>query len=138
MRELVDWNIIPEECAGSRSGKGRMTVSPRLVEARRRIMKEALKNALRNWVERRALLEQKRREGEERLGVKALVRRMTVRGMIEDDVSLSGGSGMVSGKRRVGKRWERDGRGDGCSQPTRAHVLGLRRFWEGVTKSAAG
>ncbi len=146
---LVELNILPEECAR----KGGNAVAPGLVERRRRVIKESLKDGLRVWVERRAILVQRRKEeGEkERLGVKGLVRRFTRKMLEEKGVAEAGINGLQRQKRKaqarwgreaeVAKRWEEERSemlGGGCSQPTRAHVLGLKKFWEGVTKAAAG
>jgi hypothetical protein len=149
---LVELNILPEECATKR-------VAPGLVERRRRVIREGLKDGLRVWVERRVLLMQRRKEegeleGErERVGVKGLVRRFTGR-IVEEEDEL--GNALMKQKRKAQATRGREvevarrredmrkgivdfGGGDGaCVQPTRAKVLGLRRFWEGVIKAAAG
>jgi hypothetical protein len=39
---------------------------------------------------------------------------------------------------RKREREKRRGVNGACSQPTRAKVLGLKRFWEGVIRAAAG
>jgi hypothetical protein len=39
---------------------------------------------------------------------------------------------------RKKEREERRKGSGACSQPTRANVLGLKRFWEGVIRAAAG
>lgn len=155
IRSLVELNIIPEECAATKRGSGAW-VSPRLVETRRKVIKEGLKDGLRAWVERRAVLEQKRKAEEaertEGLSVKALVRKLSVRGKGASETDK-----MLLEKRRAQSRWARElevGRrreerklaalmagkscDEGCLQPTRAHVLGLKRFWEGVIQAAAG
>jgi hypothetical protein len=155
---LVELNILPEECAR----KGGNAVAPGLVERRRRVIRESLKDGLRVWVERRAVLMEKRKveDGEkEKIGVKEAVRRFTRR-VLEEGHGMDGGT-MISERNKDKRqaRWGKDveiarrlderrrrrmgvlgaQNGDvGCSQPTRAHVLGLRRFWEGVIKTAAG
>ncbi|ERF76526.1 hypothetical protein EPUS_09007 [Endocarpon pusillum Z07020] len=146
---LVELNILPEEC----TRKGGNAVAPGLVERRRRVIRESLKDGLRVWVERRAVLVQRRKEEGEKegLGVKGLVRRFTRRMLEEKGEAEAGVGGLQRQKRKaqarwgreaeIAKRWEEERRemlGGGCSQPTRAHVLGLKRFWEGVTKAAAG
>jgi hypothetical protein len=140
---LVELNILPEECATKR-------VAPGLVERRRRVIREGLKDGLRVWVERRVLLMQRRKEegeveGEqERVSVKGLVRRFTRR-IVEEEDEL--GNARMKQRQKVQARQREDprkgmvdlGGGDGASvQPTRAKVLGLKRFWEGVIKAAAG
>lgn len=152
MGNLVELNILPEECATKR-------VAPGLVERRRRVIREGLKDGLRVWVERRILLMQRRKEegeveGEqERVSVKGLVRRFTRR-IVEEEDELN--NALMKQRQKVQATWGREvefarqredmrkgmvdlGGGDGaCVQPTRAKVLGLKRFWEGVIKAAAG
>lgn len=153
-------NILPEECAR----KGGNVVAPGLVERRRRVIREGLKDGLRVWVGRWVLLMQRREveeEDEEKEGkgsVKGLVRRFTKRMLEEKEEGGNGGvcNGVMRQKRRaqvkwgreieIFERWEERKKGvidvehvdGGCSQPTRVHVLGLRRFWEGVIKAASG
>ncbi|EXJ95179.1 hypothetical protein A1O1_00298 [Capronia coronata CBS 617.96] len=145
MNSLVSLNILPEECA-------RRSVSPAIVATRRKVIRESLKDGLRAWVEGRALQAQKRKadelEAAERITVKTLVRRFAARKLVQemadsvDSISLE--------KRRAQARWGREveiARLDqekrtaatgACAHPTRAHVLGLRKFWEGVIRAAAG
>lgn len=143
MDSLVSSNIIPEECA-------KRTVSPLLIETRKRVIKESLKDGLRSWVENRGLKAQQQRIAElnetERANVKLLVRRLTARKLADelenqvDSVSLE--------KRRAQARWgralevqmlqdekKRYTRGTDCLHPTRAHVLSLKRWWEGVIRT---
>ena len=144
MGSLVESNILPEECVcfiagnGKRKdgGGGGYVMSPRLVGAKRGLERERLKDGLRGWLSgrRREELEKREREEGER-SVKGLVRRFTGRakGGEKDNEKRVGlevkdlrwGKGAVIGERR--KRVE----------PTRAHVLGLRRFWEGVGRAAS-
>lgn len=156
--ELVEMNILPEECWVRRKreegGSGLLLVAPGLVERRRRVIRERLKDELRVWVRRRAALMRVRREEgrEERVGVKGLVRRFTRKMMleVEEDETSARAMGLARQKREAQAKWGREVEvarrreerrrgmsGGGCSQPTRAHVLGLRRFWEGVIKTAA-
>lgn len=144
MDSLVSSNIIPEECV-------RRMVSPLLVQTRRRVIKESLKDGLRAWVENRGLKAQQQRIAElnetERADVKLLVRRLTARRLAEelenrvDSVSLD--------KRRAQARWgralevqklqderKRKNRELDCLHPTRAHVLSLKRWWEGMIGTA--
>ena len=147
---LVALNILPEECAR----KGGNVVAPGLVERRRRVTREILKDGLRAWVERRVVMMQRRKqeEEEEKEGVKGLIRKFTRRLLEEEDQPPRR---LQRQKKRAQVRWGREvevarkreerrkgmvigeGGEGGCSQPTRAHVLGLRRFWEGVTKAAS-
>ncbi|EXJ89245.1 hypothetical protein A1O3_02311 [Capronia epimyces CBS 606.96] len=143
MHSLVSLNILPEECA-------RRSVSPAIVATRRKVIRESLKDGLRAWVEGRAIQAQKRKadeaEASEKITVKTLVRRFGARKLLQemaenvDSVSLE--------KRKAQARWGREvelARKDeekraastgACAHPTRAHVLGLRKFWEGVIRAA--
>jgi hypothetical protein len=137
---------MPEECA-------RQAVSPAIVATRRRVIRESLKDGLRAWVEARGLQAQKRKADEwdalERITVKNLVRRYAAKKLAQeledkiDPLSLE--------KRRAQARWGREveiakrneekratGTAGACAQPTRAHVLGLKRFWESAIRNAAG
>jgi hypothetical protein len=140
-------NILPQECA-TRS------ISPGLVATRRKVIKESLKDGLRAWVEGRAVLAQKRKADEvdatEQTTVKGLVRRYTAR-RVAADVQGIRLDAVALQKKKAQARWGREAdlarkrereerrRASGaCSQPTRANVLGLKRFWEGVIRAAAG
>ena len=153
---LVQRGFMPGECV-----RGGAAVAPGLVGVRRRVMREALKDGLRAWVEGRGVGVDRRRKREnqwgeeERVSVRALVRWYTVRsgiagereGVCEDALEIE--------KRMAQRRWRRELKGIGDSggrrkgldvqdmdtgewaRPARAHVLGLRRFWEGVIESGA-
>lgn len=89
-----------------------MGVSPALVEVRRKVERERIKDVLRGWIGDWRRMRDARGRVEELKGrgvvdVRVLARRF-------------GGLGLGSGK---------ETRKD---LPTRAKVLGLRRFWEGV------
>lgn len=146
MKSLVSMNIIPEECA-------RRSISPAIIETRRRVIKENLKDGLRAWVENRGLKAQQKRAIEldetERRTVKMLVRRLTARKLAEqlespaDAISLE----MKKAQARWGRAREAQklkdesrlsGLAGGFAHPTRAHVLGLKRFWEGVIGTTTG
>lgn len=144
MNSLVCSNIIPEECA-------KRTVSPLLVETRRRVMKESLKDGLRAWLENRGLKAQQQRVAEsndtERVTVKLLVRRLTARKLAQESEDKIDSTSLE--KKRAQARWgraleaqrlqdetKRRIRGTDCLQPTRAHVLNLKRWWEGVISAA--
>ena len=142
VHSLVSMNILPEEC---------VRVSPALMDARRRVIKESLKDGLRAWVETRGLKAQQRRALElddtERKTVKALVRRLTARKLAEELETQADATGME--KKRAQARWGRalemqrmkDERRSAiqgaCVHPTRAHVSGLKRFWESVIRTAS-
>ena len=92
---------------------------------RRKIERERLKDGLRAWIARRAdAVEKRLSNGQER-------EKPSVRSLVQRFARRTGGK-------------ERDGRwGRGAlekrkreSEPTRAHVLGLKRFWEGVGSQA--
>lgn len=144
MKSLVSLNIIPEECA-------KRTVSPLIVDARRKVIKENLKDGLRAWVENRGLRAQRKRAIEldetERCTVKVLVRRLTAQRLaVEVEHKLDTAS---MEKKRAQARWGRaleaqrtkearkaNGQNAGCAHPTRAHVSGLKRYWEDVIRTA--
>lgn len=141
VKSLVERHILPEEC--SRPG----TVSPVLVEARRRIMRERLKDGLRRWVEGRAVAAQRERSDSqssavEGVSVRALVKRLQARRERADmDEHYQHLDSVTLEKKRAQRAWGAEAekeRDRARNQPTRAHVLGLKRFWEGVIKAAAG
>lgn len=142
VNSLVSLNILPEEC---------VKVSPALVTARRRVIKESLKDGLRAWVETRGLKEQQRRalelDDSERKTVKALVRRLTARKLAAELETQADAVAME--RKRAQARWGRArenqrikeqrraaSQGD-FAHPTRAHVSGLKRFWESVIATAS-
>jgi len=116
VESLVLSGVLPGECY--RKGGGVGIVAPGLIEVKRRVEKERVKDLLRGWVE------EWRRRGSEALREGEEVQRPDVR--------------------RMAKRFAREGReqsrwGPGAGQkrreaPARAKVLGLRRFWERVGK----
>lgn len=144
---VVELNIIPAECASG------TPVSPKIIETRRQVIKEHLKDGLRAWVKGRAIAEQRRKEEEydegTRVDVKAIVRRFSARAAAAeletnavDKVSLEKKCAQARWGREVEierKREQRRAVVSGvCSQPARAHVLGLRKFWEGIIKATGG
>jgi hypothetical protein len=144
VHSLVSMNIMPEECA-------KRTISPTIFATRRKVIRENLKDGLRAWVEGRGIQAQKRKadelEAAERSTVKALARRFTAKMLEEQEGSADF---LELEKKRAQAKWGREvemarrreekrtGTNGGCAQPTRAHVLGLKRFWEGVIRAAAG
>ena len=132
------------------------SISPALVATRRKVIKESLKDGLRAWVEGRAVVAQKRKADEvdatEKINVKSLVRRYTARRAAAERQSATlDAAALRERKKKPQPRWGREAdmarkkereerrRGNGaCSQPTRANVLGMKRFWEGVIRAAAG
>ncbi|ETI27732.1 hypothetical protein G647_00181 [Cladophialophora carrionii CBS 160.54] len=147
---LVSMNIIPEECA-------RHKISPAIVATRRKVIRESLKDGLRGWIEGRGIQAQKRKADEmeavEKITVKNLVRRFAARKLAQDlaeQRNVHQLDPLVLEKRKAQARWGREvelAKKDEerraaihgtCAQPTRAHVLGLKKFWEGVIKAAGG
>jgi hypothetical protein len=138
---LVQRHILPEECG--RPG----AVSPVLVEARKGVMRERLKDRLRRWVEGRAVVAQRERNSDEvvalaeGVSVRALVRRLQARReRVEMSERGSGSHCVAAEKKRAQRAWGAEAEKERLrarNQPTRAHVLGLKRFWEGVTRAAA-
>jgi len=141
VNSLVSLNILPEECS---------KIAPGLVDARRRVIKESLKDGLRAWVDTRGLKAQQRKALElddtERT-VKALVRRLAARKLAEELETQADAVSME--KRRAQARWgqalerqklkdqRREFSQGTCTHPTRAHVSGLKRFWETVIRTAS-
>ena len=139
---LVSMNIMPEECA-------RRTVSPAIFATRRRVIRESLKDGLRAWVEGRGIAAQKRKademESSERSTVKSMARRFTARKLAQEQEGRR--DSVALEKQKAHARWGREvevarrkeesraRQNAGCSHP-RAHVLGLKRFWEGVIRAA--
>ncbi|KAH7410566.1 hypothetical protein BKA64DRAFT_661270 [Cadophora sp. MPI-SDFR-AT-0126] len=116
--ELVQLGVLPRECWSRKSGGTGM--APALVETKRRVERERVKDTLRHWVEewRRRGSEALEARGVEEGGQKPDVRRMARRFGRDRDA-------------REGPRWGAQRR-EGREAPTRAKVLGLRRFWEKV------
>lgn len=141
VHSLISMNILPEECA--------RRMSPTILAKKRQVMRESLKDGLRAWVEGRGLQAQKRKAEEmeftERRTVKILAHRFTAKRLAVESEDHKGCVELE--KRRAQARWgrelevarRRDDRransNGGCPHPTRAHVLGLKRFWESVIRS---
>ncbi|KAI9718769.1 MAG: hypothetical protein M1812_003943 [Candelaria pacifica] len=127
---LISSNILPEECCRQDSRTGQIVwgggVAPGIIGMKRKIEKERLKDGLRAWIARRAdAVEKRLHSGQER-------EKPSVRNLVQRFARRAGG------KEREG-RW---GRGvlekrKRSSDPTRTHVLGLKRFWEGVGRSGS-
>ncbi|RMZ90012.1 hypothetical protein DV736_g2764, partial [Chaetothyriales sp. CBS 134916] len=148
VNSLVSLNILPEECA-------KRTVSPAIFATRKRVIRESLKDGLRAWVQRRGIAAQKRKademEATERSTVKTIARRFTDRRLAQEQQRDQSTLDRVAlEKQKARARWgrevelarkqeeERRARPNaGCAHPTRAKVLGLTRFWEGVIQAAA-
>ena len=154
---LVSHNILPTECCKHDHTTGEVIyggLAPGLIGLKRSVEKERVKDRLRRWVvgERRmgvmrvaaergwvdTLRGQElmgRGKDRERLSVRLLVQRFARRARGLDG---GGGAAMTTG------RWGRSAvtttmttakdRSRVREAPTRAHVLALRRFWEGVSQ----
>ncbi|PQE07806.1 F-box domain-containing protein [Rutstroemia sp. NJR-2017a BVV2] len=123
---LVEKGVLPRECYGGNGG-----MAPGLIEIKRRVERERMKDGLRAWVEGwKGRVSEREKEvvaargGAAKVEVRWLVRRFAIR---------SRGEGEARGM------W---GRKIECKEvPARAKVLGLRRFWEKVGRegvTAAG
>lgn len=104
--------MLPGECLQGR-------IAPSLISTRRRIEKERVKDILRHWIEEWGKKGEKassdRNVTENRPDVRILARRFA--------------------RENHGREAPRWGRGvEHKEMPTRAKVLGLRRFWEKVGK----
>jgi hypothetical protein len=120
--QLVEMGVLPKECYGR---QGAACLAPSLVETKRKVERERVKDVLRGWVEEWRRRGSERRErgagGEEKLDVRRMARRFAGQGReVEKEVP----------------RWGR--RVDVKEAPTRAKVLGLRRFWEKVGREGVG
>ncbi len=123
--ELVEWGVLPRECFGK--GKGGMGLAPGLVETKRKIERERVKDLLRGWVEEWRRKGCEKKEGEtmgqqQRPDVRRIARRFVAR-------ERSDG--------REVPRWGEKRREHVKELPTRAKVLGLRRFWEKVGREGS-
>ncbi|GAB7363382.1 hypothetical protein MBLNU230_g3660t1 [Neophaeotheca triangularis] len=110
---LVSANILPEECCKLDPRSGEVVwgngLAGGLVERKRRVEREIVKEGLRVWLERKAReIRARRREG---VGVGVLVWRFSRRLKLGD-------------ARGVGDAWP--------ERPKKERVTGLRRFWEGM------
>ena len=123
--------VLPEECI-RHDGKGGVVwgggVAPGLIGVKRKVERERIKDQLRGWVGRW----DEERENRKRAGkvVDEPRERKSVK-MLVQGFARRTNEGRTGGKREW-KRSDRDAEGRGVRQPTRAHVLGLRRFWEGI------
>jgi hypothetical protein len=125
VESLVEWGVLPEECFRK---EGR--VSPALVEKKRMVERERVRDFLRSWVEVWRVRGERVKGGGEEGGkpdVRVLVRR------------FARGSQQLEGREQQ-SRWGAQARRSGNvkEEPTRAKVLGLRRFWEKVGREGMG
>jgi hypothetical protein len=123
---LVEKGVLPSECYIK--GKGGC-LAPSLVETKRRVEKERVKDVLRHWV---AEWRQKGSESREEVGGD---RKPDVRRIARRFARNGSGGGM---ERERESRWGQCAGENRRETPTRAKVLGLRRFWEKVGKEGLG
>lgn len=116
--QLVGRGVLPAETLHGLAGS--------LVETKRRVERERVKDVLRHWVEEWWIrgCEIKSMGEEER---KPDVRRMA-------KWFARKGSGYKGETERDMPKWGREARMKEKEEPTRAKVLGLRRFWEKVAR----
>jgi len=126
---LVSSNILPEECCRHDPETGEVVwggVAPSIIEVKRKIEREKLKDGLRSWIAGRAKVAEKRARGvsqREKPSVRNLVQRFARRGVAKEGTEPNWGPRAVEKRSRT-------------SEPTRAHVLRLRKFWEGVGRQS--
>lgn len=119
----MEKGVLPSECYSM--GKVGY-LAPSLVETKRKIEKERVKDVLRHWVEewRRRGWESREEVGsEQKPDVRRIARRFgnANRGDVERQ-----------------SRWGRAAGENRREMPTRAKVLGLRRFWEKIGREGVG
>ncbi|KAI9727073.1 MAG: hypothetical protein M1834_008541 [Cirrosporium novae-zelandiae] len=129
---LVNSNILPEECFKRDLSSGQViwggVISPSIISVKRQVEKEKLKDGLRAWLVGKAELVEKKAAAqneiveEEKPSVRMLVRRFGRRAVGSDNKET---------------RWGRAAKDRKAGAPTRAHVLGLRRFWEAVARQSS-
>jgi hypothetical protein len=131
---LVGRGVLPAECfrycgGGSHTGRdykgGYTGLAPSLVETKRRIERERVKDVLRGWVEEWRRRGSDSREGEpenQRPDVRRIARKFARDSKV--------------GEREKESRWGRPAKRE-RELPTRAKVLGLRRFWEKVGRDGS-
>lgn len=127
-QSLVGRGVLPAECFRYRAGSphagrdyngGYTGLAPSLVETKRRVEREKVKDVLRGWVEewrRRGSDSSEGDEEQQRPDVRRMARRFA-----RDGKTLE----------REESRWGRAAKRE-REMPTRAKVLGLKRFWEKV------
>lgn len=102
-----------------------MGLAPSLVETKRRIERERVKDVLRSWIE------EWRRRGSDFRDTEAENQRPDVRRIARKFAKDS-----RVGEREKESRWGRAAKKE-RELPTRAKVLGLRRFWESVAREGS-
>jgi len=112
--ELVELGVLPRECYSR--GRDGGWLAPSLVETKRRVERERVKDVLRHWVE------EWRRKGSESVRDGEVEQKPDVRRIARRFARERDGKDLPKWGRRI----------DVKEAPTRAKVLGLRRFWEKV------
>jgi hypothetical protein len=131
---LVSRGVLPAECfrycngsahAGRDYKSGYMGLAPGLVETKRKIERERVKDVLRSWIE-----DWRRRGSDSREG-EAENQRPDVRRIARKFARDS-----KAGEKEKESRWGKTARRE-RELPTRAKVLGLKRFWEKVAREGS-
>jgi hypothetical protein len=118
--QLVELGVLPQECF--RKGGGML--APALVETKRRVEREKVKDILRGWVgEWKVRAASMGVEVEEKTDVRRIARRFVAREREREG--------------REAPRWGAGRKADTRESPARANVLGLRRFWEKVGRDGS-
>ncbi|KAI9850529.1 MAG: hypothetical protein M1838_005538 [Thelocarpon superellum] len=149
---LVTSNILPSECCRHDAATGEVIygggVAPLLVGARRSVERERVKDRLRGSVgarkgrevaEKRGWISAAGSSGAREERERPNVRNMAARFARRARVATSEASGREAGSSRWGRAVaaakERE-KARALEAPTRAKVLGLRRFWESVGRAS--
>ena len=108
---------------------GRGSIAPSIVNAKRKVERERIKDGLRAWLDRKAntvaARSEKTTNEDTSMSVRGLVRRFTARRKAD---TQDNGSNAKSGDKKWNPAYSKKQR----EAPTRAHVYSLRRFWEGL------
>ncbi|KAI9818850.1 MAG: hypothetical protein M1827_007671 [Pycnora praestabilis] len=123
---LISVNILPEECCRHDRETGEVLwgggLAPSIIEVKRKVEREKVKDGLRAWLAGRAeVVERRSQRGgdKEKPSVRSLVQRFARRTGGKDGRECRWSYPSAEKRRRGG-------------EPARANVLGLRKFWEGV------
>ena len=131
---LVGRGVLPAECfrycaSNAHTGRdykgGYMGLAPSLVETKRRIERERVKDVLRGWIEGW------RRRGSDSRDAEADNQRPDVR-----RIARKFAKECRVGEREKESRWGKAAKRE-MELPTRAKVLGLRKFWEKVAREGS-
>jgi len=132
---LVDKGVLPVECLyrTSKDGTGGARwVAPTLIETKRRVEKEKVKDVLRHWIDewrcKGSQMLDERRASE--IPPRPNVRRMARRFAREAREARASSANVDA------PRWGR--KPEQKEVPARAKVLGLKRFWEKIGRESQG